>query len=68
MREEIEQSLRIVSNGLTQSLFDIYSFMPRRGATFSYNARLYLAAYHYTYFRGIIDTLLSEYACCCPYC
>lgn len=68
MREDIEQSLRIVSNGLTQSWFDIYSFNPRRAATLSYAARLYLAVYHYTYFCGRINTLLSEYACCCPYC
>lgn len=68
MREDIERSLRIVSNGLMQSWFDICSFKPKRGATFSYNARLYSAAYHYTYFCGRVDTLLSEYAYHCPYC
>lgn len=68
MREDIEQSLRIVSNGLVQSWFDICSFKPRRAATFSYNARLYLAAYHYIYFRDRANTLLSEYAYYYPYC
>ena len=67
MRTDIEQSLRIVSNGLTQSWFDICSFVPRRAATFSYNARLYLAVYHHEYFRGRVDTLLSEYAYFIPY-
>lgn len=68
MRSDIEESLKIVSNGLMQSVFDMYSFVPRRAATFSYNARLYLAVYHYTYFCGRINTLLSEYAYYCPYC
>lgn len=68
MRENIEQHLKILSNGLMRSWFDIRSFKPRRAATVSYNARLYWAVYCHVYFRGRVDTLLSEYAYYYPYC
>lgn len=68
MREDIEQELEIMSDSLMKTCFCICSFRPRRAATLSYNARLYLAVCYHVLFSGRINTLLSEYAYYYPYC
>lgn len=67
MRDSIEQELEIMSDSLMKTCFCIRSFKPRRAATLSYNAFLYLAVCYHMLFSGRTNTLLSEYAYYYPY-